>query len=199
MVHFGQQLHHILRVVAQQHHKEQINLRQQILLLAYLSNIVDLTDSLQPSRNTALSPSRFIPEIRLPASHPGRTRSKPILNPNPPTRIRIKEHAYLFALDHKTWNPPTPLYGPTNFGDTLTNWSRNRLIDTLNLTAQRNAALNVLTTPTSDLKSNTTIKYDTIFNHPFHATTPSIITTTNQHHQSAPNSYINLIDTPSKL
>ena len=95
---------------------------------------VGLTNSLQPPRNTAFSPSSFIPEIRLPSSHPGRTRSTPILNPNPPTRSRVKEHTYLFALDHKTGNPPPPLYGPTNLGDTLTNWSRNRLINTLNLT-----------------------------------------------------------------
>ena len=140
---------------------------------------VDLTDSLQPPRNTALSPASFIPEKRLPSSHPGRTRSRPILNPNPPTRSRIIEHTYLFALDHKTWNPPPPLYGPTNLGDTLTNWSRNRLINTLNLTArQRNTALNDLATHSLELKFNTTIKYDTIFNHPFHATTPSIMTTT---------------------
>ena len=96
---------------------------------------VDLTNSLQPPRNTALSSSSFIPEIRLPSSHPGRTRSTPILNPNPPTRSRVNEHTYLFALDHKTWNPPPPLYGPTNLGNTLTNWSRNRLINTVNLTA----------------------------------------------------------------
>ena len=140
---------------------------------------IDLTNSLQPPRNTALSPSSFIPEIRLPSSHPGRTRSTPILNPNPPTRSRVDEHTYLFALDHKTWNPPPPLYGPTNLGDTLTNWSRNRLINTLNLTVRhRNTALEVLATPSLELKFNTTIKYGTIFNHPFHATTPSIITTT---------------------
>ena len=140
---------------------------------------VDLTDSLQPPRNTDLSPSSFVPERRLPSSHPGRTRSTPILNPNPPTRSRIIEHTYLFALDHKKWNPPPPSYGPTNLGDTLTNSSRNRINNTLNLTArQRNTALNVLATPTLELKFNTTIKYDTIFNHPFHATTPSIITTT---------------------
>ena len=139
----------------------------------------DLTNSLQPPRSTALSPSSFIPEIRLPSSHPGRTRSTPILNPNPPTKSRTTEHTYLFALDHKTWNSPPPLYGPTNLGDTLTNWSRSRLTNTLNLThRQRNAALNVLATPSLELKFNTTIKYDTVFNHPFHATTPSIVTTT---------------------
>ena len=49
----------------------------------------------------------------------------------------------------------------------------------INFTArQRNTALEVLATPSLELKLNTTIKYDTIFNHPFHATTPSIITTT---------------------
>ena len=73
---------------------------------------VELTNSLQPPRNTALSPSSFIPEIRLPSSHPGRTRSTPILNPNPPTKSRTNEHTYLFALDHKTWNPPPPLSVP---------------------------------------------------------------------------------------
>ena len=140
---------------------------------------INLTDSLQPPRNTALSPSSFIPELRLPSIHPGRTRSTPILNPNPPTRSRVNEHTYLFALDHETWNPPPPLYGPTNFGDTLTNWSRNRLINTLNFTArQRNTALEVLATPSLELKFNTTIKYGTIFNHTFQTTTPSIITTT---------------------
>ena len=92
---------------------------------------VDLLNSLQPPRNTALSPSSFIPEIRLPSSHPGRTRATPVLNPNPPTRSRINEHTYLLALDHKTWNPPPPLYGPSNLGDTLTNSSRSRLINTL--------------------------------------------------------------------
>ena len=57
--------------------------------------------------------------------------------------------------------------------------SRSRLVNTLNLTSsQRNTALKVLATPSSDLKFNATIKYDTIFNHPFHATTPSIVTTT---------------------
>ena len=140
---------------------------------------VEQTYSLQPPRNTALSPSSFIPEIRLPSSHPGRTRSTPILNPNPHTKSRTNEHTYLFALNHKTWNPPPPLYGPTNLGDTLTNWSRSRLTNTLNLThRQRNAALNVLATPSLELIFNTTIKYDTVFNHPFHATTPSLVTTT---------------------
>ena len=140
---------------------------------------VELTNSLQPPKNTVLSPSSFIPEIRLPSSHPGRTRSTPILNPNPPTKSRTNEHTYLFALDHKTWNPPPPLYGPANRGDTLTNWSRSRLTNTLSLThRQRNAALNVLATPSLELKFNTTIKYNTVFNHPFHATTPSIVTTT---------------------
>ena len=53
------------------------------------------------------------------------------------------------------------------------------LTNTLNLThRQRNSALEVLATPSLELKFNTTIKYDTIFNHPFHATTPSIVTTT---------------------
>ena len=101
------------------------------------------------------------------------------LNPNPPTKSWTNEHTYLFALDHKTWNPPPPLYGPTNLGDTLTNWSRSRLTNTLNLThRQRNAALKVLATPSLEFKFNTTIKYDNIFNHPFHATTTSIVTTT---------------------
>ena len=138
-----------------------------------------MTNSLQPPRNTAFSPSSFIPEIRLPSSHPGGTRSTPILNPNPPTRSRVNEHTNLFALDHETWNPPPPLYGPTNLGDTLTTWSRNRLINTLNLTERQcNTALEVLATPSLELKFNTTIKYGTIFNHPFHVTTPSITTTT---------------------
>ena len=140
---------------------------------------VELTNSLEPPRNTALSSSSFIPEIRLPSSHTGRTRSTPILNPYPPTKSRTNEHTYLCALDHKTWNPPPPLYGPTNLGDTLTNWSRSRLTNTLNLTHwQRNSALNVLATPSLELKFSTTIKYDTVFNHPFHATIPSKVTTT---------------------
>ena len=140
---------------------------------------VEVTNSLQPPRNTILSPSSFIPELRLASSHPGRTRATSVLNPNPPTLSRTNDHTYLFPLDHKTWNPPPPLYGPTNLGDTLTNWSRNRLTNTLNLThRQRNSALEVLATPSLELKFNTTIKYDTIFNHPFHATTPSIVTTT---------------------
>ena len=140
---------------------------------------VELTNSLKPPRNTALSPSSFIPEIRLPSSHPGRTRSTPILNPNSPTKSGTSEHTYLSALDHKTWNSTPPLYGPTNLGDTLTNWSRNRLINTINLTTrQRNAALNVLATPSLELKFNTTIKYDTVFNHPFQAITPPIVTNT---------------------
>ena len=151
------------------------------------------------TKNNALSPSSFIPEKRRPSSHPGRTRSTPIYNPNPPTRSRITEHTYLFALDHKTWNPPPPFYGTTNLGDTFKNWSRNRLVKTLYFTArQRNTALEVLATPNLELNFNTAIKYDTIFNHPFHATTPSIITTTTQHHLFALNSYINLIDTPSR-
>ena len=138
---------------------------------------IEIIDSLQPPRKTALSPASLIPEIRLPSSHPCRTRATPVLSPNPPTRNRINEHTYLFVLDHKTWNPPPPLYGPTNLTDTLTNWSRNRLINTLNLTTrQRNTALNVLATPSLELKLNTTINYDTIFNHPFHATKPSIVT-----------------------
>ena len=62
----------------------------------------ELTNSLEPPRKTALSPSSFIPEIRLSSSHPGRTRSTPILNPNPPTKSRTNEQTYLFALDHKT-------------------------------------------------------------------------------------------------
>ena len=140
---------------------------------------VEVTNSLQPPRNTILSPASFIPELRLASSHPGRTRATPVLNPNPPTLGRTNDHTYLFPLDHKTWNPPPPLYGPTNLGDTLTNWSRNRLTNILNLThRQRNSALEVLATPSLELKFNTTIKYDTIFNHPFHATTPSIVTTT---------------------
>ena len=140
---------------------------------------VETTNSLQPPRNTILSPSSFIPELRLASSHPGRTRATPVPNPNPPTLSRTNDHTYLFPLDHKTWNPPPPLYGPTNLGDTLTNWSRSRLTNTLNLThRQRNSALEVLATPSLELKFNTTIKYDTIFNHPFHATTPSIVTTT---------------------
>ena len=134
---------------------------------------IELTNSLQPPRNTALSPASFIPELRLASSHPGRTRATPVLNPNPPTLSRTNEHTYLFALDHKTWNPPPPLYGPTNLGDTLTNWSRNRLTNTLNLThRQRNTALVVLVAPSLALKFNATIKYNTIFNHPFHATDP---------------------------
>ena len=120
---------------------------------------VKIPNSLQPPRNTALSPSSFIPEIRLPSSHPGQNRSTPILNPNPPTQSRTNEQTYLFPLDHKTWNPPPPLYGPTNLGDTLTNWSRSRLTNILNLThRQRNAALNVLATPSLELKFNTMIK-----------------------------------------
>ena len=120
-----------------------------------------------------------MPEIRLTSSHRGRTRSTPILNPNPPTKSETNEHTYLFALDHKTCNPPPPLYGPTNLGDTLTNCSRSRLTNTLSLThRQRNAALNVLATLSLEFKFNTTIKYDTVFNHPFHATTPSVVTST---------------------
>ena len=139
---------------------------------------IELTISLQPPRKTALSPSSFIPELGLASSYQGRTRATPVLNPNPLTLSRTNEHTYLFALDHETWSPPPPLYGPTNLGDTLTNWSRNRLTNTLNLTTrQRNTALNVLATPSLKLKLNTTIKYDTIFNQPFHATTPSIVTT----------------------
>ena len=45
---------------------------------------VEIPNTLQPPRNTALSPSSFIPDIRLPSSHPGRIRSTPILNCNPP-------------------------------------------------------------------------------------------------------------------
>ena len=102
---------------------------------------VEVTNSLQPPRNTILSPASFIPELRLASSHPGRTRATPVLNPNTPTLSRTNDHTYLFPLDHKTWNPPPPLYGPTNLGDTLTNWSRNRLTNTLNLThRQRNSA-----------------------------------------------------------
>ena len=132
---------------------------------------VELTNSLQPPRNTALSPSSFILETRFPSSHPGRARSKPILNPNPTTKSRTNEHTYLFALDHKTWipPPPPPLYGPTNLGDTVTNWSRSRPTNTLILThRQRKAEFSVLATPSLELKFNTTIKYDTVFNHPFH-------------------------------
>ena len=126
-----------------------------------------------------MSPSSIIPELRLPSSHPGRTRSTPILNPDPPTRSSNNEHTYLFALDHKSWNQFPPLYRPTNIGDTLKNWARNRLKNTLNLTArQRNTACEVLASPSLELKINTTIKYGIIFNHPFHATTPSMITTT---------------------
>ena len=109
---------------------------------------VEVTNSLQPPRNTVLSPASFIPELRLASSHPGRTRATPVLNPNPPSLSRTNENTYLFALDHQTWNPTPPLYGPTNLGDTLTNWSRNRLRNTLNLTQrQRNTALEVLATP----------------------------------------------------
>ena len=94
-----------------------------------------------------------------------------------PTNLRT--YKPYISLDHKTWNPPPPLYGPTNLGDTLTNWSRNRLINTQDLTGrQRNTALEVLASPSFELKFNTTIKYGTIFNHRFHANTPSIITTT---------------------
>ena len=122
----------------------------------------------------AFSPSSFIPEIRLPSSHPGRTRSIPTLNPNPPTKSRTNEHTYLFALDHKTWNPPPPLYGTTNLGNTLTNWSRSRLTNTLNLThRQCNAALNVLATPSLEL--NLTQQLNT--------TQSLIIRSTQLHHQ----------------
>ena len=135
--------------------------------------------SLTPPRNTVLSPTSSIPEIRLPSDHPGRTRVIPVYNPNPPNRSKICEHTYIFALDHETWNPPPTLYGPTNLGDTSKNWSRNRILKTLNLkTRQRNATLNVLATTSLELKFKATIKYDNIFNHPFHATTPSIVTTT---------------------
>ena len=140
---------------------------------------IELTNSLQPPRNTTLSPASFIPGLRLASSHPGRTRATLVLNPNLPTLSTTNEHTYLFALDHKTWNPPPPLYGPTNLGDTLTNWSKNRITNTINLThRQRNTTLEVLATPPLELKFNATIRYNTIFNHPFHATTTSIITTT---------------------
>ena len=155
------------------------------------------TSSLTPPRNTVLSPKSFILEIRLPSDHTGRTRATPVYNPSPPTS-RISEPTYIFALDHKTWNQPPPLYGPTNPGDTFTNWSRNRLINTLNLpTRQRNSALNVLAAPSLELKFNSTIKYDTIFNHPFHASTPSIITTTTPAPFS-PNSSTNSTDIQNK-
>ena len=65
-------------------------------------NQLNLTNSLTPPRITVLSPSSFIPEIRLPSNHPGRTPATPVYKPNPPTRRRISEHTYIFALDHKT-------------------------------------------------------------------------------------------------
>ena len=102
----------------------------------------------------------------------------PILNPDLPTRSRVIEHIYLFALDHKTWIPP-PTDLPTSEIHFQTGQERNRLINTLNLTArQRNTALEVLATPSLELKFNAAIKYGTIFNHPFHSTTRSIRTTT---------------------
>ena len=117
--------------------------------------------------------------MRLPSDHSGRIRTTPVYNPNPSTRIRISEHTYIIALDHRTWNPPPSLHGPTNLGDTLTNWSRSRLVNTLILTSrQPNTALNVPATPSLELKFNATIKYDTIPNHPFQATKPSILKTT---------------------
>ena len=48
---------------------------------------VEIPNTLQPPRNTALSPSSFIPDIRLPSSHPGRIRSTPILNCNPQPKV----------------------------------------------------------------------------------------------------------------
>ena len=48
---------------------------------------IEIPNTLQPPRNTALSPSSFIPDIRLPSSHPGRIRSTPILNCNPQLKV----------------------------------------------------------------------------------------------------------------
>ena len=64
-------------------------------------NQLNLSNSLTPPRNTILSPSSFIPKIRLPSNHPDRTRATPVYNPNQPTRGRNSEQTYIFALDHK--------------------------------------------------------------------------------------------------
>ena len=84
-----------------------------------------------------------------------------------------------FLLDYTSFTPAPVLYGPTSLGDTFTVKARARLSDTLNLTTrQRQTALNALATPSLELHFQSTIRYNTIFNHPFHATTPSITTRT---------------------
>ena len=99
IVYSGQQLHHSLRVVAQQHHKEQINLRQQTL--QHTTNQFDrfLTTTQENSFATIVIYTRKKDYHQaIPVEQDQHQ------NPNPPTRSRINEHTYLFALDHKTWN-----------------------------------------------------------------------------------------------
>ena len=101
------------------------------------------------------------PEIRLPENHTG--PRGPILsaihNQNPPTRSRTREHTQRFLLDHTSFTPAPVLYGPTSLGDTFTNWARERLEHTLNLTTrQRQNAINVLSTPSLELHFQSTVR-----------------------------------------
>ena len=91
---------------------------------------IEIANSLQPPQHRALSPTSFIPEIRLSSTHPGRTRATPVLNPNPPTLSRTNDHTYLFPLDHKTWNPPPPLYVPQTRECSHSNFDQLISIDT---------------------------------------------------------------------
>ena len=133
------------------------------------------------SDQTPISNISFEPEIRLPENYQGpRGPLLPAIhNQNPPTRSRIREKTLRFLLVHTSFTPVPVLYGPTSLGDTINNWARDRLAHTLNRTARRrNNALNVLANPSLKLHFQSTIRYNTIFNHPFHASTSSITTRT---------------------
>ena len=140
-----------------------------------------IESSLVSEHSPIISSINFEPEIRLLENYTG--PRGPILpaiqNQNTPTRSRTREYTQRFLLDHTSYTPAPVLYGPTSLGDTFTNWARERLKHTLNLTTgQRQNAINVLSTPSLELHFQSTIKYNTIFNHPFHAATPSITTRT---------------------
>ena len=121
------------------------------------------------------------PEIRLPKNYRG--PRGPILpaihNQNPPTRSKTCEYTQRFLLDHTSFTPAPVIYGSTSLGDTFTNWAMDTLEHTLNNTQrQRQNAINVLSTQSVELHFKSTIRYNTTFNHLFHAGTPSITTRT---------------------
>ena len=129
------------------------------------------------SDHPPISSITFEPEIRL--RGPRGPIAPAIQNQNPPTRSRVREQTQRYLLDHTSFTPAAVLNGPTSLEDIFTNWARDRLAHTMNVTTrQRQNSLNVFATPSLELLFQSTIRYSTIFNHPFHATKPSNLTRT---------------------